>query len=70
MGSWPLPGGLAPGPGIGRFLATHVREAVTAVYLAWAALEVFRLLTGRRRPRAFQLFGVMWKRHVQSSAIE
>jgi cation:H+ antiporter len=61
---------IAPGPGFLGFLAAHVREAVTASYLGWAALEIVRLCTGRRRPRAFSLFGVMWNRHIRSSAIE
>ena len=61
---------VAPGPGLWEFLAAHVREAATACYLIWAAVEIVRMSTGRRGARAFSLFGVMWKRHIRSSAIE
>jgi cation:H+ antiporter len=61
---------VAPGPGLWGFVAAHIREAVTACYLGWAAVEIFQMWTGGRKARAFSLFGVMWKRHVRSSAIE
>jgi cation:H+ antiporter len=54
----------APGPGFWGFLATHIHRAVTVAYFVWALLEIGRLFAGRRRPRAFVLFGTMWKRHV------
>jgi hypothetical protein len=36
-------------------------------YLAWAAIEIVRLLLGRRKPAAFQLFAVMWRRNVKTA---
>jgi len=29
-------------------------------------VEIVRLLAGRRKPLAFQLFAVMWRRHVRA----
>ncbi len=57
---------IAPGPGLAGFLAGHIHRWVTAAYLAWAAIEILRMLAGKRKPRAFELFGVMWKRHVRA----
>ncbi|PWU01285.1 MAG: hypothetical protein C5B51_23175 [Terriglobia bacterium] len=57
---------IRPGPGFWGFLVTHVHWAVTVVYFLWAAVEVFRILRGRRRIRAFRLFRVMWQRHIQA----
>ena len=54
-----------PGAGLAGFLAGHVHQAVTAIYFVWAGLEIARLLAGKRPPRAFQLFGAMWSRHVR-----
>jgi hypothetical protein len=68
FGLWLLQFGfspIAPGPGIAGYLAAHVREWVTAAYFLWVAVELGRLLTGRRGLRAFQLFGVMWRRHIR-----
>jgi len=61
---------VAPGPGFWGFLAAHVREAITGCYLGWAAVEIVRMFRGRRRLRAFHLFGLMWTRHIRGSAIE
>ena len=55
---------VAPGPGVIGYLAAHIREWVTVVYFVWAAVEIGRLLAGSRRGRAFELFGVMWRRHI------
>jgi len=57
---------ISPGPGVAGYLAAHIRQYVTAAYLVWAAVEVARTLAGRRQPRAFVLFGVMWRRHVRA----
>jgi cation:H+ antiporter len=54
-----------PGPGLIGTLAGGIHWRVTIAYFAWAAVEAARLLTGRRKPRALQLFGVMWRRHVR-----
>ncbi len=53
-----------PGPGLFGFLASHIHRWVTYAYFLWAAIEFVRLLAGRRAPRAFLLFGLMWRRHV------
>ena len=56
---------VAPGPGIIGTLAKHIHRHVTIAYLAWAAVEIVRLILGKRKPLAFQLFGVMWRKHVR-----
>jgi cation:H+ antiporter len=56
-----------PGPGIIRTLAKGIHWHVTIAYLAWAAIEFVRLLLGRRKPAAFQLFAVMWERNVKTA---
>jgi cation:H+ antiporter len=53
-----------PGPSLAGFLATHIHLWVTVAYFAWCAVEIARMLTGRRRPEAFRWFGVMWGRHI------
>jgi len=59
-----------PGPGIIGFLAEHIHWYVTVAYLVWAALEVFRMIAGSRKPAAFQQFGVMWKEHIGPRALK
>jgi cation:H+ antiporter len=54
-----------PGPGVLGFLAQHVHRWITIAYWVWAAIEIVRIAAGRRRPRAFHLFGVMWHRHIR-----
>jgi cation:H+ antiporter len=54
-----------PGPGIIGTLATGIHWHVTIAYLGWAAIEIVRLLLGRRKPAAFQLFAVIWRRNVR-----
>ena len=54
-----------PGPGIAGFIAGHIHWYVTIAYLAWAAVELARMLAGKRGMRAFHLFGVMWQRHIR-----
>jgi cation:H+ antiporter len=56
-----------PGPGMLGTLATHIHRYVTYAYLAWAAVEIVRMLSGQRKPLAFQLFAVMWRRHVRKA---
>jgi cation:H+ antiporter len=55
-----------PGPGIIGTLAKGIHWHVTMAYLAWAAIELVRLLLGRRKPAAFQLFAVMWRRNMRT----
>ena len=64
FGLWAIQFALSPvepGPGIIRTLAKGIHWHVTIAYLAWAAIEFVRLLLGRRKPSAFQLFAVMWR---------
>jgi hypothetical protein len=56
---------IKPGPGAVGYIAGHMRVWVTAAYLAWAGLELFRMAAGWRRPAAFRLFSLIWKRHVR-----
>jgi cation:H+ antiporter len=56
-----------PGPGIIRTLAKGIHWHVTIAYLAWAAIEIARMLLGRRKPAAFQLFAVMWRTRVKTA---
>lgn len=53
-----------PGPGALGFLASHIHLWVTWAYFIWAAVEVGRLLAGKREARAFRLFMQMWRQHV------
>lgn len=58
------------GPGLWGYLSVHIHVWVTAAYLIWAAVEIARLILGKRKPLAFQRFGVMWERHIRPSAIK
>jgi cation:H+ antiporter len=42
----------------------RVHVWTTVVYFLWSAVELCRMVAGRRRPEAFRLFAVMWSRHV------
>jgi cation:H+ antiporter len=55
------------GPGVIGTLATGIHWHVTIAYLAWAAIEILRLLLGRRKPAAFQLFAAMWRRNAKTA---
>ncbi len=59
---------MKPGPGFFGFMATHIHGYVTIAYFAWFAFGLLRYLMGRRQPEAFQLFGVMWRKHIWPSA--
>src|SRR5438477_746957 len=54
-----------PGPGLIGTLAKGIHWYVTIAYLAWAGIEIVRMLFGRRKPAAFQHFAVMWRRNVK-----
>lgn len=72
FGLWAIQFVLSPvpqGPGFWGTLATHIHWWVTIAYLIWAALGILSMFTGRRKPLAFQLFAVMWRRHVRAAAI-
>jgi len=56
---------IPPGPGALGFLATHIHAWVTYAYFVWSALEVGRMIAGRRQPEAFRLFALMWRRHIR-----
>jgi cation:H+ antiporter len=56
---------IEPSPGFWGTLAGHIHRYVTVAYLAWCAVEAGRLLAGWRRPKAFQCFGEMWRRHLR-----
>jgi cation:H+ antiporter len=57
------------GPSLLGTLAQHIHWWVTYAYLAWSALEILRMLLGKRKPTAFHYFGVMWRRHIRPTAI-
>jgi len=68
FGLWVVQFGFSPipaGAGIAGFLAQHIHQWITVVYWVWAGIEIARIIAGRRRPKALQLFGVMWKRHIR-----
>ena len=54
-----------PGPGVAGFLAEHMHRWVTLAYFAWSAVEIARMLVGKRQPAAFRMFAVMWVRHIR-----
>jgi cation:H+ antiporter len=49
------------------FPEAHIHRYVTFAYLGWSAVEAVRIILGRRKPLAFQLFGIMWRRHIKSA---
>lgn len=68
FGLWVIQFGFSPvpsGPDIAGFLAQHIHRWVTNAYWLWAGIEIVRIAAGQRRPKAFQLFGVMWRRHIR-----
>jgi cation:H+ antiporter len=46
------------------FPEAHIHRYVTYAYLVWSAVEILRIIFGKRKPLAFQHFAVMWRRHV------
>ena len=50
------------------FASSAVEPVVTWIYFGWAAVEVARMLLGRRMPQAFPLFLRMWKTHIKQPA--
>ncbi len=45
-------------------IAGHVHVWITAAYFVWAAVELVRMLMGKRKPAAFTEFGKMWRTYV------
>jgi cation:H+ antiporter len=41
-------------------------EAVTTwIYFGWVTIEILRMITGRRKPKAFPLFARVWRTHIR-----
>ena len=47
------------------FFDAALEQPVTYLYFAWAAVEVIRMIMGRRQVRAFPLFAQVWREHVR-----
>lgn len=56
---------ITPGPGFWGAIAGRIHWDVTLAYLGWSAIEILRLVAGRRMPLAFRLFAEMWRRNVR-----
>ncbi|HTM47072.1 MAG TPA: hypothetical protein VL285_00220 [Bryobacteraceae bacterium] len=54
-----------PGPGLVATAAAHIHWYVTVAYLVWSAVEIIRMLFGKREARAFHHFLAMWRTHVR-----
>ncbi|MBI1898259.1 MAG: hypothetical protein HYS04_17260 [Acidobacteria bacterium] len=54
--------------GLLGFVATHIHEWVTWLYLIWAAIELVRIFLGQRQPLAFKLFAEVWRTRVRPAA--
>ena len=50
------------------FADKSAETAVTGIYFAWAAVEVGRMIWGRRLPRALPAFLGVWRDHVSKAA--
>ncbi len=59
-----------PGPGLWGTLARGIHWNVTIAYLLWSAVEIVRMLAGRRKPLAFQFFGQAWREYIRPSGGE
>ena len=47
------------------FPDAHIHRYVTVAYLAWSGVEVVRMIIAGKKPPAFQLFAVMWRKHIR-----
>ena len=56
---------VAPSPGFWGTVAGGIHRYVTFTYLAWAAVEIARMLFGWRKPLAIYRFAETWRRHVK-----
>ncbi len=43
---------------------TAIHQYITMLYLAWSMVELGRMAARRRLPRALQLFGATWSKHL------
>jgi cation:H+ antiporter len=60
---------IEPGPGTLGFIAGHIHEYVTYLYLAWAAVGLLGFLFKPSSATAFHLFGKVWREHVRKSGV-
>jgi len=47
------------------FFSPRLAGPVTILYFAWAAIELVRMIFGRRQPEALVCFSQVWKEHVR-----
>ena len=59
---------MQPGPGVIGFIAGHIHEYVTYVYLAWAAFGLAGFVFRPQTATAFHLFAKVWRLHVRKAA--
>jgi cation:H+ antiporter len=52
-------------PGLLGYVSAHIHAWDTIAYFAWTAVEVVRLIMGRRQPAAFKEFAKTWREHVR-----
>jgi hypothetical protein len=45
-------------------IAGHAHVWITGAYYVWAAVELVRIVMGKRKPQAFVEFGKMWRAYV------
>jgi cation:H+ antiporter len=55
-----------PGAGFLGFIAANIHEWVTWAYLIWSAIEIIRIVAGKRHPLAFRLFADVWRARVMA----
>ena len=56
---------ITPGPGLLGYIAGHIHEYVTYVYLAWAAVGLLGFVFRPSTATAFHLFAKVWREHVR-----
>jgi cation:H+ antiporter len=57
---------IPPSAGFWGTLARHIHWHVTLAYLAWAGIELVRMVTGWRKAAAFHQFAEVWRRSSQA----
>ncbi len=50
------------------FFSAATEPFITWIYFGWAAVEVIRMVFGRRKPQAFPLFAKVWREHIRAAA--
>ena len=58
FGLWAMQFALSP-------VSVGIHGYFTAVYFAWAAIELIRMAAGKRRPAAFREFAAIWRSHLR-----